>query len=258
MSVDLSNTNTKILKADFKDIINRVNKYITQGGEDSKGKISDDRNIYIDYPSNTKHIKYKTYKILKTNWDNFIKAYGREPNYVTINPTVTSTTKNCYNNPRYYSGTEMKQETNYYCGVNVTQQTLYSITGKYYSESYLAKLLGTTKNGTGPNEILNVIKKLLTGLGYNVKKCQWENFSKYTWKQVGEMLENPKVSIVFHDIYRLKYGHYEVASRVCLSSKVVTILNSLSGGYIENRSFNTMEAYINAYSGKSLLIVEVA
>ena len=66
MSVDLSNTNTKILKADFKDIINRVNKYITQGGEDSKGKISDDRNIYIDYPSNTKHIKYKTYKILKT------------------------------------------------------------------------------------------------------------------------------------------------------------------------------------------------
>ena len=236
---DLSKTDTKIPLKTFKDMKNRVDKYILGGGT-----ITDDRRIYLVYPSdNSDYVTYYTYKDMLQRYNNFITQNHREPNYITCTTTTTKiVNKNCYTNPRYYDTKNlMRQETSYYCGVNSVQQTIYSITGKYYTETQLAKLLGTTKNGTSPSAMVNVIKKILTQLGYTVTKCQWENFSNYTWKQIGEMLEDKKTAIVFHDYYRLKYGHYEVASKICLNNKTITILNSLSGGYIENRSFNTME-----------------
>lgn len=252
---DLSNTNNKIILKTFKDMKDRVDKYILQGGV-----ITDDRKIYLQYPptENTDYVTYYTYKDMLQRYNTFISINKREPNYITCKTTTTQiTNKNCYLNPRYYSdNARMRQETTYYCGVNTVQQTIYSITGKYYTETELAKLLGTTKKGTSPSSMVNVLKKILTNLGYTVTKCQWENFNNYTWKQIGEMLEDKKTAIAFHDQYRLKYGHYEVASKICTKEQTITILNSLSGGYIENRSFKTMEQYIKAMPQKSLLIVK--
>jgi len=253
---DLSNTSAKIPLNTFLDMKARVDSFIAAGG-----KANNSRKIYLDYTTQMDYVTYSTYLAMLKKYSDFIAKNSRQPNYITTtksgSSTPTITTKDCYKSPRWYSGTELKQDTNYYCGCNLSQQILREITGNYYSESYLAKKLGTTKNGTGPNEIVKVIQSILTSSGYKVKTCKWVYKSDYTWDDIGKGIENPKMAIGIHSVYKLKWGHYEYCYKLCKSSKTIYIANSLSGGYLQARSFDTMMSYINAASYPSILVVEV-
>lgn len=244
----------KIPVSTFLDMKARVDAYT--------GKLNDTTHVYLDMTTMYDYINYSTYKYMLFKYNAFIKKYGRQPSYVTTaiestQSNTTVTTKNCYSSPRWFSGTEMRQNTLWYCGVNLTQQILREITGVYYSESVLAKYLGTTKSGTGPDMIISVLKKILTNNGYTVKRAEWLYKSDISWDEIGKAIENPKVGLGLHDLYRMRWGHYEYPVKLCKSSEVITIANSLSGGYLEARSFSTMLKYINGQSGKSILIVEV-
>ena len=253
-SYDQSQSGIKIPLNTFLDMKTRVDNFIAGGG-----KPTNDRKIYLNFKTKTDHVVYSEYLRMLKKYTDFLTSKGRQPNYITTTKysTPTITTKDCYRSPRWYSGTEMKQDTNWYCGCNLSQQVLREITGNYYSESYLAKKLRTTKNGTGPNEIVQVIQSILKSSGYNVKTCKWVYKSDYTWDDIGKGIENPKMAIGIHSVYKLKWGHYEYCYKLCKSSKTIYIANSLSGGYLQARSFNTMMSYINAASYPSILVVEV-
>ena len=83
----------------------------------------------------------------------------------------------------------------------------------------------------------------------------WLCLIKRHYKKVVWM--NPKMAIGLHSVYKLKWGHYKYCYKLCKSSKTIYIANSLSGGYLQARSFSTMLGYINAASYPSILVVEV-
>ena len=256
-ATNLSSTGAKIPLSTFLDMKARVDSFIADGG-----KPEYNRRIYLDFTTQMDYVTYSTYLAMLKKYSDFVAKNSRQPNYITTtksgSSTPTITTKDCYKSPRWYSGTELKQDTNYYCGCNLSQQILREITGNYYSESYLAKQLGTTKSGTGPNEITSVIKKILTNAGYKVKTCKWVYLSDYAWDSIGKMIADPKIGVGLHSVYKLRWGHYEYPIKLCKSSETITIAQGLSGGYIQPRSFTTMKKYANAASYPSLLIVEVA
>ena len=80
---------------------------------------------------------------------------------------------------------------------------------------------------------------------------------------MGKILANPKQDIIFHNCYRLKYGHYEVCNQVNLTNNVEKVLNSLGDkctntcycGYVENRTASEFKKYMAAISQKSLIIL---
>lgn len=253
---DLSNTGSKIPLSTFLDMKARVDSFIAGGG-----KPEYNRRIYLDYTTQMDYVTYSTYLAMLKKYSDFVAKNSRQPNYITTTKsgslTPTITTKDCYKSPRWYSGSEIVQDTLYYCGCNTVQQILKELTDIFYSEKSLARIMGTTTNGTGPNEMVACLKKLLKNNGYTVKTCKWVYKSDYTWDDIGKGIENPKMAIGLHSVYKLKWGHYEYCYKLCKSSKTIYIANSLSGGYLQARSFNTMMSYINAASYPSILVVEV-
>ena len=258
-TTDVSNTGAKIPLETFLDMKARVDTYIAQGGN-----IADNRAIFLDLATQYDYVQYTEYLKMLKKYSDYVSKNKRQPNYISTSvpeqPKTESSTikdKNCYHNPRWYSGTEMRQNTNWYCGCNMSQQILRELTGNFYSESYLARQLGTTRSGTEPNEIVSVLKKILKNDGFEVTQCKWVYLSDYSWNDIGKMIEDPKIGIGLHSQYKMKYGHYESPIKLCLSNQTITIAQSVSGGYIQTRGFATMKAYANAGSYPSLLIVKI-
>ena len=243
----------KIPLSTFLDMKARVDKYKAQ-----VGTIKQNRVIYLNFKQKYDYVTYSKYLEMLAKYNTFIAINGRQPNYITTTNSSTPTkTTDCYKNPRWYSGTQMKQDLLWYCGCNSLQQILYELTGNYYAESSIAKLAGTTRRGTDPVEIVRVLKLVLSHAGLKVKRCEWIYKDDISWEEIGEIIQNPKQSVCIHSKYRDKWGHYEIPVALCLSNKILTIANSLSGGYIEKRSFSTQERYIREQAGRSILIVEV-
>lgn len=250
----IDDKNVKVPLETFLDMKARVDAF--------KGTLNDTTHVYLDMTTMYDYINYSTYKNMLKNYNTFVSKNKRQPNYITTttkscNTTIEIPNADCYKNPRYYSNGNMKQETLWYCSANMVQQILYELTGVYYSESYLAKKMGVTKSGTGPNEIVACVKNILQNSGYKIKTCEWKYFDDIGWNLLGKMCQDSKIGVGLHSVYKLKWGHYEAFYKLCLSKEKIYILNSLSGGYLEARSFSTMKSYMNAYSGKSILVVEV-
>lgn len=167
---------------------------------------------------------------------------------------LPSPSTDCYNSQRYLTNVNLKQDTNYFCACNIFQQIMYELYGIVISESDIAKAMGTTTNGTDHNGIINGGKAIAKQYGHSVS-IEFVNYSSMTEKQIGELIADPNVGIFIHDLYKLTWGHYEYLIGLCLSTGVYTIANSLSGGYIEQRSRDTLKSYINGISQPSLGIV---
>lgn len=258
-ATNLSSTGAKIPLATFLDMKARVNSFIANGG-----KADNDRKIYLDYTTQMDYVVYSEYLKMLKKYDAYVIKNGRQPKYISASTTPSDTTdtevktSDCYSSPRWFSGSEIVQDTLYYCGCNTVQQILKELTDVFYSEKSLARIMGTTTNGTSPSEMVACLKKLLKNNGYTVKTCKWVYLSDYTWDSIGKMIADPKIGIGLHSVYKLRWGHYEYPIKLCKSSETITIAQGLSGGYIQNRSFTTMKKYANAGSYPSLLIVEVA
>lgn len=167
-------------------------------------------------------------------------------------PTPTST--DCYQSKRYLTDVNLKQDTNYFCACNIFQQIMYELYGILIKESDIAKAMGTTTNGTDHNGIINGGKAIAKQYGHSVS-IEFKNYSSMTEKEIGELIADPNVGIFIHDLYKLTWGHYEYLIGLCLSTGIYTIANSLSGGYIEQRSRETLKSYINGISQPSVGIV---
>ena len=179
----------------------------------------------------------------------------------TKNNQSTSTSSNAnlniYTSSPHYTNTgcnNLGQCTSYYCGVHSVHQVLRKFGITRYNENKLAGWAGTTTAGTDHQGILTAISKASNG----TLKARWINFSSLgentnaRFKALGKLISQKDTDCIIHNLYRLKYGHYEVIHKIDHTNKTVYVLNSLGNkcgttsycGYIEKRTYNEYAKYI--------------
>lgn len=246
------------------DMEKRVTSFISKGG-----KPAATRRIYLDYSTQEEYVTYTKYKDLIARVAAFRKVNNRNPNFVYIitqsnenNTTrpnaagddLTPNSSGWYLCQRYKNdAASIKQETLYWCGPNSVQQLIYEITGKWYSESSIAKIAGTTTSGTGHDEINNTIKKLCKNAGLSCT-VDWKYFSEIGSTGLGKLIKDIKIGTLQHLKYKSKWGHYEYIIGVNPAKNKLLVANSLSGGWLEYRGISTNTGWINQISQKSICV----
>ncbi|MGB9979359.1 peptidoglycan-binding domain-containing protein [Methanobacterium sp.] len=168
---------------------------------------------------------------------------------------ITASTKDpCYKSPRFLNDKDLKQDTNYFCACNVSQQVLFELFGIRVPESELAREEGTTTDGTGHDGIKAGIIKEAKDHGHKVS-VEFVNWSSKSLDEIGEMIADPNTGIFVHDKYKETWGHYEYLTGLCKDKSTVIVANSLSGGYMETRPISTLVKWINMINQPSLGIV---
>lgn len=159
---------------------------------------------------------------------------------------------------RDYGCSGMGQCNGYYCACNSVQQAIYRLTGEHISESTLARVGGTTTDGTGHDGINTMFAWFNREYGYNLK-VEWKHFSDIGYDKLQEYINNG--AVIMHILYRNEWGHYEIP--VSVGNGTITVLNSLGEycsypaycGYEETRSQSTHTSYVNGISQKSVCII---
>ena len=229
----------------------------------------------------------------KKNVQAFIKEKGRCPNYVTIcgfkctkevytklfNITCTSNSTNTTNattryvsKPHLLTKSWVKQDYDTSCALNSIQQAVYKLTGLKISESTMYKLGYTGVNGTGHDGITNIIKWFNKQYNYDLKVI-WKNLSdfgsssKERWTNIGKMMSRKDTAIFAHMGYvnggttctgssSSWHGHYEIFDIVNTDTMYIRALNSLSGGYLQDRKISVEECMMKKISQPSICIIK--
>lgn len=241
---------------------------------------------YITVPSLDVKVSFELYLYAISKIVLFIDKNKKLPNYCNFNKSfssntakVTSTVKKEDNkstskstNTNIYTSSPhptkpgcggMGQDTSYYCGVSALQKCLFKFGIKDFSQKTLASYAGTTTKGTSHDGIRTAVAYVNKKKGTNIKVTEKTFTEIGGWKGIAKVLANKNQDIIFHNKYRLKYGHYEVMNQLNLTTNYTKVLNSLGDkctntcycGYVENRSSKTMKQYMDAVSQKSLLIL---
>ena len=245
----------------------RVNQYTVNGAT-----IDDNRRIYLNMGELYEYITYAKYKEVMTRVLAFREKNGRNPNYVylrvvtndnnttrpdAVGDDISPNGDGWYLMQRYSTTpSKIKQETNYWCADNAMQQLIYELTGEWYSESYLAKIAGTTTQGTGHDGINKALKTVFEKEGINAS-ISWEYLSDIGYEQLGKYIKSLKVGTLQHVKYKKKYGHYEHIVGVNLKTGKVLVQNSLSGGWMEYRTITTNNSYANLITQKTICKVTI-
>ena len=241
---------------------------------------------YITTQKSRTKVSFELYFYCLAKIVNFYKENKTLPNYCTFNKTILTNTKTSSNNSKksnskstsskantniYTSSPHptkpgcggMGQDTSYYCGVSALQKVLFKFGIKDYSQSTLAKWAGTTRKGTGHDGIRTAVAKVNKLKGTNIKVTEKTFTEAGGWKGIAKILANKNQDIIFHNKYRLEYGHYEVMNQLNLTTNYTKVLNSLGKkctdtcycGYVEDRSCKMMKQYMDAVNQKSLIIL---
>jgi len=254
----ITDPNKCIDKTTFKDMMKRKTDFVNTNGKDPNF-------VYIDFKTREDWIEIKQFNDMEKRWKSWVEVKKSEPECVFIgNPTNPPTlqTGNVYVN-RYLKDYNIRQDTGYYCALNVIQNIWYTLFGQIVSESEIAKVAGTTTDGTGHPGMNQALKYLAQK--HNVKiDIDWKEFSDVGWSGVENIYRSNNQAIGFHVLYRNKDGHYEFGYLINQKTSTIGIINSLgrkdkSGnylGYLEKRSFQEMQNYINGIKKQpSCLIV---
>lgn len=256
-SISGDSISENVLKADYQDMAKRLVNYIEKNKQLPN---------YVTTKKSKKKVKITlcTYALAK-----IVVFYGSKkvmPNYVTINSSAFSSTsssttkKSKYGHATKQGCDNMGQNTGYYCGCHSLQEVFRNLTGKVVSQSTIARWAGTTTSGTGHGGLESAVAMFNKTYGFKLT-VQWKNLSDVGWSGVKKILESSNQDIVFHNLYRDQWGHYEVANSI--SGSTVNVQNSLGSmctsscycGYKESRSTGEFQRYMNGISQKSLMII---
>jgi hypothetical protein len=146
------------------------------------------------------------------------------------------------------------------CGPHSCQEVIRNLTGKVIKQSTLASWAGTGSCGTDHSGIETAIAAAARKLGVTLT-CKWYNFSEVGWDGINKILKSNNKDCIIHNLYRNKWGHYEVINSI--NGSTIKVQNSLgdscSGGcycgYVESRSSSEFRSYISGISQKSVLVV---
>lgn len=195
------------------------------------------------------------------------KTCGFKTSEVTKKATSTSTSssakkasKKKHGHATKHGCDNMGQNNSVKCGPHSMQEVIRNLTGKVIKQSTLASWAGTTSSGTDHQGLETAIAKASKQTGVKLT-CKWYNFSSLGWSGINKILKSSNKDCIIHNLYRNKWGHYEVINRI--SGSNVKVQNSLGDkcnggcycGYVEDRSTSEFKSYINGISQKSVLVI---
>lgn len=176
----------------------------------------------------------------------------------TVNYKANS--KGEYWSPRYLHGQDQKQYRSYWCAPTAITQIWYELFGDNLSQTVIAKIAGTTENGTshtGINTALNSLAKK-----YNKKiSIEWKNYSSISTNELAQIMANPNKSALFHVMWHNLNnwddmgGHYCYYACINPSEKYFYEVYSLSGADLIKRTFNYVKTVTSEISQQSVCIV---
>lgn len=199
----------------------------------------------------------------------------------TTSKNTTAKKDNCTNPYINYpkdtvqSSGRLGQKTPYYCLPHSFRSCMYKF-GLKLDETKIAKIMGTTKKGTGHLGVKVAIEWVKRNYGKTFD-YEWKylsDFGKTTDEQflaLAKMICKKDTDLIVHSQYRYGesndgkgFGHYETIYKIDVKNKIVYVLNSLGyrdgigyKGYIEKRTFSTFKKYINAKKGtESICIIK--
>lgn len=185
--------------------------------------------------------------------------------------TVKKSTSGVYVSTPHWTSSgcgKLGQKTAYTCGPHSIFQNDAKMNIDSISENTIASWAGTTTAGTGHQGLETALQMVAQKTGQKIS-VEWKNFSDLgktineRFKALGEIIEQPNKGVIVHNLYRNKYGHYEVIREINTNNNTCKVLNSLGNrcgypcycGYIETRSFSTFASYIGGISQKSIMIL---
>lgn len=188
----------------------------------------------------------------------------------------TTSSDSYYRNGIYHSGkhwtssgcNKIGQCNGYFCACCSTRQQNGKQNIDQYTQQRIASMAGTTTSGTSHWGIETALAQISRETGIKIS-VEWKNFSdmgktsRERWETIGKILATQNKGIIFHTLYQDRYGHYESVQEVNMNNQTLKVLNSLGSrcnrpaycGYIETRSWSTMERYLRGISQKSLCII---
>lgn len=195
-------------------------------------------------------------------------------NNTTTNSTNSTTSQTRFvNTPFLLDPNWMKQDYKADCALNSLQQCFYNLTGIKVSESTMMKLGYTGSGGTSHDGIRKVVSWFNREYNQNIT-IEFRNLkdygssSKEQWTNIGKQMTRKDTSIFFHIYYRnggnsctssiiagQDYGHYEVLDIINVGTGYVRALNSLSGGYLQNRKISVQECFMRKISQPSIAVL---
>lgn len=259
--------NENITKADYTDIAKRTYEWIKKNKQcpnyatTKKSKKKLRPRVFIYMMARIVAFYYNNKKTMP-NYANANSSYFKTATKTT---TATVTCKNPYTAKPYNSNSScdaMGQNTGYYCGCSMLQKMFYRL-GYKVSQSEIARVAGTTTDGTGHDGLETAIAYV--GRKFGVKfKVTWKSLSELGFEGMGKLMCKKNTAVGNHLLYRDEWGHYEYPLVVNVSNKTIKVINSLGSkctsscycGYVEERSWSTHQRYINGISQKSVLIIE--
>ena len=275
-------------KTQTKDSVQRVNTWITTNKRTPKTVAIGKTTLQWNEWKNLPEIKNAEQRL--RNWIKNNKAY---PNYVDILgiqikpnaynliwtdlklPTITTNA----NQTRFVSSGYMlssswiKQDYDTSCALNCLEENLYKLTKKHVTEKTMYNLDYTGKDGTSHDGIKAIVKWFNKKYGYNIA-VEFKNLkdfgktSKEQWTNIGKLMSKSNVGVFFHIMYRNggssctsaiipkeDHGHYEICDIVNVKTMYVRALNSLSGGYLQDRKISVQECFMKKISQPSVIIL---
>lgn len=246
---------------DYKKIAKNLSDFITKHGRLPN---------YLTYKS--KKIKQRVYIYAFAKIIVFYNTKGRLPSSCKFYTSETvaasakksssssSKSKNKYGHASKSGCDNRGQNTSVYCGCHSLQEVFRNLTGIVVPQSTIAKVCGTTSSGTDHNGLNTCVVWFNKKYGFNLK-VEWKNFSDLGWTGVKKIVNSDNKDCIIHNLYRNKWGHYEVINSV--SDSNIKVQNSLGNkcsagcycGYVENRPPATFRSYIAGISQKSVMII---
>lgn len=250
--------NEQVIPSDVKDQAKRIVNYIKQNGQCP---------AYVTTVKSKKRasVKMFVYAFARTLvwYKNHSKTF---PNYTTYNTSAfsssstTTTTKKKYGHATKSGCDNRGQNNSVNCGPHSIQECIRNLTGKVITQKQLASWAGTGSGGTDHAGLNTAVAMAAKQLGVNLS-VEWKSFSDVGWSGIKKIINSDNQDCIIHNLYRNKWGHYEVINKDY--SNYCDVQNSLgdscsSGcycGYVEERSHSTFQSYMNGISQKSVMII---
>ena len=276
-------------KAQIKDSVQRVVKFI-----ETNKKLPLTVRVNKDTLKWAEWKKLAEIKDAETRLKNWIKTNKKYPNYVTTcdikvdssiskqiwnDVKVATSSATTTNQTRFVSSGYMlssswiKQDYDSSCALNCLELILNKLTKKHITEKTMYNLGYTSKNGTGHDGIKSIVKWFNKAHGTNID-VEFKNLkdfgktSKEQWTTIGKLMSKSNVGVFFHIYYRnggssctsaitdKDHGHYEICDIVNVGTMYVRALNSLSGGYLQDRKISVQECFMNRRSPNVIVLTK--
>lgn len=241
---DVSNDQTKISQATFSDMSTRVDAYVKNKGKNPS-------KVYLKAGGKWEYVTWTRWQDIRTRYWQFYEANKRAPDYVWIvKPAVTEPeTPKGWTLTGYFQSDY--QDTGYTCGPSSLEMVL-SALGIEATESQLARLAGTTTDGTGHSGLYTAASKVNS----SVKHTEY-SLSEIGWSGVAKKLKAGSEFIIHIMTGTLPnwegdYGHYIFLVGVNLDEGLVRVFDPTKGSY--TYTYGQIQTAMNQISQKSLLM----